>query len=227
MAKAIGKRFKHGLGMVCQRGEINTFSLLTIFLLSVTAVSFGSLYFDSQHKNKLLSAEVTELKNSQVLLMVPDEQAAVMADWMANNPQFVQSFVEKARKGESTVLPIGPGVSKNSANNSGATERNNHAAQASSQRQAQPKKQAQEQVEDQVVLQSKLSNQEVLQPNTNVAKPNTEKVSTVSVKSNAGLRNVRQDEPSKAVTVVESEDGVKLIRLPHGGVRVTTREPDS
>ncbi|MCK8043325.1 hypothetical protein MSG37_00360 [Shewanella sp. 1CM18E] len=227
MAKAIDKRVKYGLDMVCQRGEINTLSLLAIFLLSVTAVSFGSLYFDSQHKNKLLTAEVAELKNSQVLLMVPDEQAAVMADWMANNPQFVQSFVEKARKGESTVLPIGPGVGNNSANISSVTEPNNHAAQAYAQRQTQPQKQVRQQVEEQTVLPSNLSEQKVPQPNTNLAKPYSEKASTVSVESNAVIKNAKHEPPSKAVTVEESEDGVKLIRLPHGGVRVTTREPDS
>ncbi|MCL1050679.1 hypothetical protein L2755_13760 [Shewanella abyssi] len=96
-------------GKTSIKGAVNTVSLLLIFLLSIAAFSLGSLYFELRYKHQLLVAEVAQLKDSQILFMVPDEQAEVMANWMAENPVFVQSFIARARKGEITTMPIGDG----------------------------------------------------------------------------------------------------------------------
>ena len=196
-----------------QRGASNTLLLLAIFLLSVTAFSFGSLYFDSQHKVKVLTAEVNELTKSQVLLMVPDEQAAVMANWMANNPEFVQGFVDKARKGEATVLPIGPGAAREVVDSKALNQQKaQHAAQSSAPVAREGYFNGSEQAIDKLVE----SEADDLKPST-VSK---------DIKSQIAANDAVNQHPAQAVTVLESDDGVKLIRLPHGGVRVTTREPD-
>ncbi len=186
MAKAAMK-----LSSIWQRGEINTLSLLLMFLLSIASFTFGSLYFESQHKNKLLSSEVQKLKNSQVLLMVPDKQAEVMAKWMAENPHFVSSFVDKAKQGESTVLPIGPGALQQSSGRSVSLQSS-----------------------DLVAGERKAASISLQQPKK--IKPILEQQQTP--KSTAPA-------PKQSITLSESADGVKLISLPHGGIRVTTREP--
>lgn len=180
-----------------QQGAMSTLSLLLLFLLSITSFAFGSLYFEAQHKVKLLSAEVKQLQSSQVLLMVADEQAEVVAKWMQNNPHFVQPAIDKAKQGGSQALAIGPG----------GTER------------------------------------PPIIPNT-VSKAqvgDNPKVAPVPVKAIAREADVVENHkkrplkekpvnqvpvrPKSAVTLEETDDGVKLISLPHGGVRVTTRDP--
>ncbi|WP_028768707.1 hypothetical protein [Shewanella fidelis] len=196
-----------------QCGASNTQLLLAIFLLSVTTFSFGALYFDSQHKVKVLTAEVNELTKSQVLLMVPDEQAAVMANWMANNPEFVQGFVDKARKGEATVLPIGPGAAREVVDSKTLNQQKaQHAAQPSSPVAREGYSNGYEQAIDKFAE----SEPDELKPST------ASKVITSQIAVNDAVNQ----HPAQAVTVLESDDGVKVIRLPHGGVRVTTREPD-
>ncbi|MGS0682896.1 hypothetical protein ACVBIL_17290 [Shewanella sp. 125m-7] len=202
-----------GQSVIQQRGEMNTLSLLILFLLSIASFTFGSLYFESQHKNKLLSSEVQKLKNSQVLLMVPDEQAEVMANWMAENPHFVQSFVDKAKQGESTVLPIGPGI--------------NQAEQAQTQR---PKTQRPymstdvQQVSNKTVSASSVE-KERLNNQSQLAESATKNKVGVANNNNNNTSANNLQQP-KSVKVNEREDGVKLISLPHGGIRVTTREPE-
>ncbi|MEZ9596473.1 hypothetical protein AB4298_17750 [Shewanella sp. 10N.261.52.F9] len=207
------------VALIRQRGAVNTFSLLIMFLLSISCFTFGSLYFESSHKNKLLSAEVDKLKDSQVLLMVPDEQAEVMANWMANNPDFVQSFIEKARQGETTLLPIGPGVEQ-------PVSHIGNSQQASIE-------QAVDQKAAKTLNKSKTMEQDYAQETERSAaikplevKPSQEKAGVSNKASNALQAKTQSTEPvTKAVTLTETDDGVKMIRLPHGGVLITTREP--
>ncbi|MCG9729287.1 hypothetical protein L1D44_05435 [Shewanella sp. Isolate13] len=218
-----------------QRGGMSTLSLLLMFLLSVTTFVFGSLYFEQVHKVKSLSAEVKQLKQSQVLLMVPDDQAEVMANWMANNPHFVQSFVDKAKQGESTVLPIGPGIEQKPLNQELRTKANGLMTPGSGQ--AQEHKQESETPNKLIATHVNSASSEELPPNstakqeliapsknnkvTSTATPEQEKT-TSKVDLNMSNRH-----PQKQITLTETAEGVKLISLPHGGIRVTTREPDN
>ena len=198
--------------IIAQRGEVNTLSLLLMFLLSIASFTFGSLYFESQHKNKLLTNEVQKLQSSQILLMVPDEQAEVMANWMAENPHFVQSFVDKALQGESTVLPIGPGVTQATQ-----VKQLTQATKVKPETPAQPTSHLDETRSVNKTLKHKAETSDkplAIQQGVNRA------LNTELVKHNDMSRQ------ASAVTVLESDDGVKLISLPHGGIRVTTREPE-
>ena len=226
MAKALLKQ-----SSILQRGEINTLSLLLMFLLSIASFTFGSLYFEAQHKNKLLSSEVQKLKNSQVLLMVPDEQAELMANWMAENPDFVSSFVEKAKQGESTVLPLGPGAQQPSSQSVSSKSRGlaDDEQQKQSVTQQKPVKpvstkeqekrlngaSAKTEQKHTAAILSELDRDAVLTV-TDEERSNAAKMKDSAFNS---TRVVKQ-----AVMLNESPDGVKLISLPHGGIRVTTRE---
>ncbi|WP_299807146.1 hypothetical protein [uncultured Shewanella sp.] len=231
MAKAVMRQSD-----ILQRGEINTLSLLLLFLLSIASFTFGSLYFESQHKNKLLSSEVQKLKSSQVLLMVPDEQAEVMAIWMAENPHFVSTFVDKATQGESTVLPIGPGAMLQSLGQSASSQPSELIVE----------KLKSESVSRQEAIKVKALSEKDNEQASNGATAKTEQQQTVALLQEPYIAAELMDKteerhsPSQvkdtafsgkrvakqAVTLSESADGVKLISLPHGGIRVTTREPE-
>ncbi|GIU36226.1 hypothetical protein L2719_19505 [Shewanella schlegeliana] len=217
-----------------QRGAMNTLSLLVMFLLSIATFTFGSLYFEQLHKIKSLSAEVKQLKDSQVLLMVPDEQAEVMANWMANNPHFVQSFVDKAKQGESTVLPIGPGIQQTPTNQS-QSAKGNHLQMSDSSDELDP--------ESEPESRAQLSGAKVNSAPTGTLsqKSTIHKSQSEPMQNNKAMTNSKPEQtksiskvvtntsnrlPQKSVTLTETADGVKLISLPHGGIRVTTREPD-
>ncbi|GIU09976.1 MULTISPECIES: hypothetical protein [unclassified Shewanella] len=228
MAKALLKQ-----SSILQRGEINTLSLLLMFLLSIASFTFGSLYFEAKHKNKLLSSEVQKLKNSQVLLMVPDEQAEVMANWMAENPDFVSSFVDKAKQGESTVLPIGPGAQQSSSQSvssksSGLADDEQQKQSVTQQKPVKPvseKEQEQEKSSNGVIAKTEQKHTAAilseLDRDAVLTVTDEERSNAAKMKDSAfnSTRVVKQ-----AVMLNESPDGVKLISLPHGGIRVTTRE---
>ena len=143
---------------------------LMLFLLMLAVIALSSLYFDALKKNDLLKADVERLAASQVLLMVPDEQAADIANWLAQHPEQTETIIEFAgRDKSSTYGNIGE-----------------HSHQQS-------------------VL---------LGPQIATEFSTTEPSATQMV----------DDNPPTDVVVSENADGVKVIRLPHGGIRVTTRE---
>ncbi|MGI2259467.1 hypothetical protein [Shewanella sp. GXUN23E] len=147
-------------------------------LALVLAVCIGTLSWTGFMLVKLwdtnarLHAEVNSLKSSQVMLMVPDEQAQQLSDWLGANPQRVEELINMARKGERLNVEIEaetPALKQHSEG--GADE----------------------------------------QPNIR--------------DDNAQPQVGDNRAPSTAITI-ESVDaqGIKVIRLPHGGIRVTTRE---
>ncbi|WP_298768954.1 hypothetical protein [uncultured Shewanella sp.] len=71
-------------------------ALLT-FLLSVTSVTLGGLYFDSWQKNTQLKQDVQRLKNSQVILSVSTEQAPIIVNWMNSHPEYVAGLIESVQ----------------------------------------------------------------------------------------------------------------------------------
>ena len=86
------------------------YMMLLLFLLLISTIVAGSLYLDMRHKNSLLEARIDLLEKSQVLLMVPDDQAQALADWMATNPEITQTLIKQAKPGAQTHVEIGPGV---------------------------------------------------------------------------------------------------------------------
>ncbi len=133
---------------------MNTQQMLVVFLLIIAVITLAGLYFDGAKTNRELSQQIAQLKASQVLLMVPDEQAADIAAWLRTHPESTQALVQKAANGEAVTLSLGPGT----------TAKNNQHSQP-------------------------------------------------------------QEPPN--IQTVENEQGVKVIPLPHGGIRITTRESDS
>lgn len=142
---------------MAKQSGMSTMQLLVMFLLSVAAVVFASLYFDANNKNKALKQEVSRLEASQVLLMVPDEHAQDIANWLASHPEQTQSIIKMSEQPEQPLVAIGPAVNEST-----------------------PLPEAQQ--------------------------------------------NQVDSTTNEPVVVSEDENGVKVIRLPHGGIRVTTRE---
>ncbi|WP_443019956.1 membrane anchored protein in chemotaxis locus [Shewanella sp. OMA3-2] len=133
-------------------------------------ITLASLYYDAVKKNDLLNADVARLTASQVLLMVPDEQAADIANWLAQHPEQTETIIEFAGRDKS----------------------NTYGALGESTRQ-------------QKVL---------LRP----------KIATEHSTTERSVTQMVHDKPPADVLMSENSDGVKVIRLPHGGIRVTTRE---
>ena len=141
---------------------------LALFLFLVALVVVAALYWDLRQKNRQLSEKVAQLESSQVLLMVPDEQAAIIADWMSRHPQQTASLLDVIRpKVTSRTGPEAP----TSANLS--------------------------------------------VPPGDISPERTPGEAGATVPLPAQTEDTR---------VTELENGVKVIRLPHGGIRVTTRE---
>ncbi|WP_299493876.1 hypothetical protein [uncultured Shewanella sp.] len=76
---------------------MSSVTTLLTFLLLVTSVTFGGLYFDTWQKNKSLNETVSQLKDSQVLLSVSAEQASVIAAWMNSHPAYVEGIIQQAQ----------------------------------------------------------------------------------------------------------------------------------
>ncbi|WP_041510686.1 hypothetical protein [Shewanella sp. cp20] len=175
--------------MARQRQGVSTTVLLLFFLLLVSSLVTGSLYLDLRHKNGLLEDKIAQLEKTQVLLMVPDEQAEALADWMENNPEFTQSIIKQAEPGSQVRVEIGPEVPESIARH-------------------EPKS-------------LPLDGQDELTPLLPMEAPSQseQKVASTTDKAQQSGQG-----PSQAVKLSEDKDGVKVISLPHGGIRVTTRE---
>ncbi|BCV48774.1 membrane anchored protein in chemotaxis locus [Shewanella algae] len=141
---------------------------LALFLFLVALVVVAALYWDLRQKNRQLSEKVAQLESSQVLLMVPDEQAAIIADWMSRHPQQTASLLDVIRpKVTSGTGPEAP-------------------------------------------------------TSANLSVPSGD-ISPERPPGEAGAA-VPLPAQTEDTRVTELENGVKVIRLPHGGIRVTTRE---
>jgi len=173
--------------MARAKRKVSTFSILIICLLAMGFFVTTSLYFDVRHKNTLLLKEIERLQSSQVLLMVPDEQAEIVAKWMAEHPQATAALLQHAKPQQEVKVTVGPGV-----------EIAESRAHTMSQKEAQTAA--------------------LMGPDDIVVPLDTEEVKN----------DVEGGKAEKELVVVplvisENEDGVKLISLPHGGIRVTTR----
>lgn len=144
---------------------MSTNVVLIMVLMVITIICLGALSLDYRHKIKLLHEDVQRLESTQVLLMVPDEQAEAIATWLATHPDQTQAMLKLASPGEQKAVTVDLNAEPSSIN---------------------------------LALPPKST------------EPSTGKVNTDVVPA----------------VVSENADGVKVISLPNGGIRVTTREGD-
>jgi hypothetical protein len=135
--------------------SLQTKQMLGLFLSFIAILVLGSLYADAHRNVALLEQDVAQLKASQVLLMVPDDHAANIANWLTQHPEQTQAIITSAAKAQAPSVWFGPEAL----------------------------------VDEQDAQTHKLS------------------------------REVK----GQAVVVSENAQGVKVIRLSNGGIRVTTR----
>lgn len=197
--------------MAKSKGGSSTFSIVVILLLSVAVFVLASLYLETRHKNKLLVLEVERLEGTQVLLMVPDEQAEVVAKWMSENPEATKAILTQAKPQQKVNVSVGPG---NEA----------QADKASL-------------IDNTEQINKRIDNVEMLdQASANLIETELiEKGKEENTQNNLGITSSEATEVNvspnakniaNARTVSENDEGVKVIVLPHGGIRVTTRELD-
>ncbi|MCB2381963.1 membrane anchored protein in chemotaxis locus [Shewanella baltica] len=172
---------------------MSTNSVLIILLMAIAILCLGALSLDYRHKNSLLREDIKRLESTQVLLMVPDEQAEAIATWLASHPDQTKAMLQFAAPGEQKAVAIGPeptqiGIPPLLGKQSAAmdTAKDN-------------------------------ANQQPLVPPTLLQTPEAEVKAATSPM-----------EPKNAqmlpVVISENADGVKVISLPNGGIRVTTRK---
>ncbi|MFQ6370342.1 hypothetical protein [Shewanella sp. YIC-542] len=144
---------------------------LGLFLLLLLLVVLSALSWQFYQKNQALQQQVLQLQDAQVVLMVPDEQAATIADWMVAHPEQTAALldvVKPAQTGEKSLQQV-------------LDEQQRHEGKT-------PPQQA---------------NRPVAADGKSLSVP---------------------ESPNAPVMVEQLQDGVKVIRLPHGGIRVTTRD---
>ncbi|MDP5144938.1 membrane anchored protein in chemotaxis locus [Shewanella sp. ULN5] len=157
------------VGVKFNRGSVGI--NLILFLLLMAVVVFSSLYIDVLKKNDLLKADIKRLESSQVLLMVPDEQAADIANWLTQHPEQTETIIEFAGRDKQSV-------------------------------------------DDKIDIDN-APKSVLLSP-----QPHVDNLAETNIQSPDNT----SEKISEDVLVSENEHGVKVIRLPHGGIRVTTRE---
>ncbi|QYJ95131.1 hypothetical protein [Shewanella spartinae] len=205
--------------MARQRQGLSTTVLLLFFLLLVCCLVTGSLYLDLRHKNGLLEEKVAQLEKSQVLLMVPDEQAKALADWMENNPEFTQSIIKQAEPGSQVRVEIGPEVPEAIARQEAVSLTDRLSEQTDSLDEQTANFNEQQDQTSLTPLLPAADAEESSQGEHLSEHQREQKVASATDKA-------KQDgqTPSQPVKLSEDKDGVKVISLPHGGIRVTTRE---
>lgn len=171
---------------------MSTNSVLIILLMGIAILVLGALSLDYKRKNSLLQADIKRLESTQVLLMVPDEQAEAIATWLASHPDQTKAMLQLAAPGEQKAVAIGPEPVQNSI----------------------------------PPLLGK--------PDTEIdtAKEKTNLESSISKQLQAPEKEVKavsqtiapQNAEMLPVVISENADGVKVISLPNGGIRVTTRK---
>lgn len=168
--------------------------VLIMLLMGIAIVSLGALNLDYRHKNIDLREEIQRLQASQVLLMVPDEQAELIATWLASHPDQTKAMLQLAAPGEHKAVTIGPEVLDTVPKNDVPPLLDRHHS---------------------VTIESteSFSVPELLQAPMDDAQH-------VIQNTIAPIQDVKM----LPVVISENAEGVKVISLPNGGIRVTTRE---
>ena len=76
---------------------------LAVFLLIVLVLALATIAWQYFDKSRKLQQQVAKLQASQVMLMVPKEQAATIANWMQQHPQQTASLLD-------VIKPIAEGT---------------------------------------------------------------------------------------------------------------------
>lgn len=186
------------------KAPLSTNVVLIMVLMAIAIICLGVLSLDYRHKINLLHEDVKRLESTQVLLMVPDEHAEVIATWLATHPDQTQAMLKLASPGEQKAVTLGFDTSQSAD-----------------------------------VAQKEQGNIPPLLDNAPVTEksPNTDVVQTPFMSEpsplNLALPSKSDEQPNTKVSVEvvpvvvsENADGVKVISLPNGGIRVTTREGD-
>ncbi|MCJ8303686.1 hypothetical protein [Shewanella sp.] len=221
--------------MAKSQRKLSTSFVLIIFLLSLAVFVLSSLYLEARHKNELLLLDVERLQQSQVLLMVPDEQAQALATWMAQHPEATQTLVSQVKQGEKVTLEVGPGVNTTDVQTASAVasplalvDEGNTQVSVSLALEHVPLRHAPLAPVDPVPLKQSAepSDGTHKQPQVRVEQAISLIANDLSLDDvSETLSNVAETMPkAKASTLSVDEDGVKVISLPHGGIRVTTRD---
>ncbi|MGI2216203.1 membrane anchored protein in chemotaxis locus [Shewanella baltica] len=167
---------------------MSTNSVLIILLMAIAILCLGALSLDYRHKNSLLREDIKRLESTQVLLMVPDEQAEAIATWLASHPDQTKAMLQLAAPGEQKAVAIGPEPA-------------------------------------QIGIPPLLGKQSAAKDNANQQPLVPTLLQTPEAEVKAAISPI---EPNKAqmlpVVISENADGVKVISLPNGGIRVTTRK---
>jgi hypothetical protein len=90
--------------------SLKTKQMLGFFLSFITIFVLAGLYVDAHQKVASLQQDVARLTASQVLLMVPEDQAANIADWLTMHPEQTQAIVASASKELAQSALFGPGA---------------------------------------------------------------------------------------------------------------------
>lgn len=165
---------------------VSTNVVLIMVLMGIAIVCLGALSLDYHIKISLLRDEVKRLESTQVLLMVPDEQAEAIATWLASHPDQTKAMLKLASPGEQKAVTLGPET---------LTAPEDNIPPLLDKPLDKSLEKSSEQNQTQTPLMPEQSN-------------TTNSTGTVPV------------------IISENADGVKIISLPNGGIRVTTREGD-
>jgi hypothetical protein len=180
--------------------KLGTFTVLSLSLLTVCTLCLALLCLSLQQKNSALSAEVKRLSASQILLMVPEEQAKPIADWLATHPDETQSLLDRVHPsaGQMPLVKVdGTKLTQDSALDALSRQRAEATAGDA------PVNALLPMVLDHESLQ--------LGPDQEMS---------AEMHEDPAL-NLATTHP---VIQTENKQGIKVIVLPHGGIRVTTRD---
>lgn len=165
---------------------VSTNVVLIMVLMGIAIVCLGALSLDYHRKISLLRDEVKRLESTQVLLMVPDEQAEAIATWLASHPDQTKAMLKLASPGEQKAVTLGPETLTAPEDNIPP-------------------------LLDKALDKSLDKSSEQNQTQTPLMPEQS---------------NTANSTGTVPVIISENADGVKIISLPNGGIRVTTREGD-
>lgn len=165
---------------------VSTNVVLIMVLMGIAIVCLGALSLDYHRKINLLRDEVKRLESTQVLLMVPDEQAEAIATWLASHPDQTKAMLKLASPGEQKAVTLGPETLTAPEDNIPP-------------------------LLDKALDKSLDKSSEQNQTQTPLMPEQSNTINSTG---------------TVPVIISENADGVKIISLPNGGIRVTTREGD-
>ncbi len=95
---------------MASRSCVSVHYKLALFLITTAFLSVTALYFDLRVKNADLRRQVEKLKASRVLLVVPDEQAGALSEWLNSHPESVDSLIRQGQGNIQSDKPDKPEI---------------------------------------------------------------------------------------------------------------------